>query len=151
MTDGFDLGLGTLMPFLGKTEADKRVMINAIGPLWDGNEVWLLTAGGVTFAAFPEVYAVMFSSLYSALMLILFALILRGVAFEDGGVLRVATQIGRHKTDRKRMAVLEQGGRHAISRFSLLEDLGAFGLMSCLSTNGRSWLSVEHPFFIFKC
>jgi cytochrome d ubiquinol oxidase subunit II len=85
MTDGFDLGIGTLMPFLGKTEADKRVMVNSIGPLWDGNEVWLLTAGGVTFAAFPQVYAVMFSSLYSALMLILFALILRGVAFEFRG------------------------------------------------------------------
>jgi len=82
ITDGFDLGIGTLYPFLGKSEADKRVMIHAVGPLWDGNEVWLLTAGGVTFAAFPMVYAVMFSSLYSALMLILFALILRGVSFE---------------------------------------------------------------------
>jgi cytochrome d ubiquinol oxidase subunit II len=85
LTDGFDLGIGTLMPFIGKTEKDKRVMVNSIGPLWDGNEVWLLTAGGVTFAAFPQVYAVMFSSLYSALMLILFALILRGVAFEFRG------------------------------------------------------------------
>jgi len=82
MTDGFDLGVGTLYPFLGKDDGDKNTMINAIGPLWDGNEVWLLTAGGVTFAAFPTVYAVMFSSLYSALMLILFALIIRGVSFE---------------------------------------------------------------------
>lgn len=82
MTDGFDLGVGTLYPYLGKSDTDKRTMVNAIGPLWDGNEVWLLTAGGVTFAAFPLVYAVMFSSLYTALMLILFALILRGVAFE---------------------------------------------------------------------
>ena len=82
MTDGFDFGVGTLLPFLGKSEEDKRIMINTVGPLWDGNEVWLLTAGGVTFAAFPRVYAVMFSSLYSALMLILFALILRGVSFE---------------------------------------------------------------------
>ncbi|MGW8188264.1 MAG: cytochrome d ubiquinol oxidase subunit II, partial [Desulfobacterales bacterium] len=82
ITDGFDLGIGTLYPFLGKSENDKRVMINAMGPLWDGNQVWLLTAGGVTFAAFPTLYAVMFSSLYSALMLILFALIIRGVAFE---------------------------------------------------------------------
>jgi cytochrome d ubiquinol oxidase subunit II len=85
MTDGFDLGIGSLLPFLGKTEEDKRVMVNAMGPLWDGNQVWLLSAGGVTFAAFPRVYAVMFSSLYSALMLILFALILRGVAFEFRG------------------------------------------------------------------
>ena len=81
-TDGFDLGIGSLLPFLGKDNDQKRVMYNAIGPLWDGNEVWVLTAGGVTFAAFPTVYAVMFSSLYSALMLILFALIVRGVSFE---------------------------------------------------------------------
>ncbi len=85
MTDGFDLGIGTLFPFLGKSENDRRVMANAMGPLWDGNQVWLLSAGGVTFAAFPRLYAVMFSSLYSALMLILFALILRGVAFEFRG------------------------------------------------------------------
>lgn len=82
MTDGFDLGVGTLYPFFGKNETDKRKMINAIGPLWDGNEVWLISAGGVTFAAFPQVYATMFSSLYTPLMLILFALILRGVSFE---------------------------------------------------------------------
>ncbi len=82
MTDGFDLGIGSLYPVLGKSERDKNMMIHAMGPLWDGNEVWLLTAGGVTFAAFPMVYAVMFSSLYSPLMLILFALILRGVSFE---------------------------------------------------------------------
>ena len=84
-TDGFDFGVGALYPFLGRTETDKQVMIRAIGPLWDGNEVWLLTAGGVTFAAFPRVYAIMFSSLYSALMLILFALIIRGVSFEFRG------------------------------------------------------------------
>ncbi len=82
MTDGFDFGIGTLYPFLGKTDKDKNMMIQSIGPLWDGNEVWLITAGGVTFAAFPIVYSVMFSTLYSALMLILFALILRGVSFE---------------------------------------------------------------------
>ncbi len=85
MTDGFDFGVGTLYPFLGKTDSDKRIMINSLGPLWDGNEVWLITAGGVTFAAFPLVYAVMFSSLYSVLMLILFALIIRGVSFEFRG------------------------------------------------------------------
>ncbi|MDM8552182.1 cytochrome d ubiquinol oxidase subunit II [Desulfobacterales bacterium HSG2] len=82
MTDGFDFGIGTLYPFIGKNNEEKKVMLNSVGPLWDGNEVWLITAGGVTFAAFPTVYAVMFSSLYSALMLILFALILRGAAFE---------------------------------------------------------------------
>lgn len=82
ITDGFDFGVGTLYPFLGKNDTDKRTMIASIGPLWDGNEVWLITAGGVTFAAFPKVYAVMFSSLYTPLMLILFALIIRGVSFE---------------------------------------------------------------------
>jgi cytochrome d ubiquinol oxidase subunit II len=81
MLDGYDLGLGTLMPVLGKSETDRRLMFRAMGPFWDGNEVWLITAGGVTFAAFPTTYAVMFSGLYSALMLILFALILRGVSF----------------------------------------------------------------------
>jgi cytochrome d ubiquinol oxidase subunit II len=82
MLDGFDLGLGTLFPVIAKSESDKRVMVNAMGPFWDGNEVWLITAGGVTFAAFPTAYAVMFSTLYTPLLLLLFALILRGVAFE---------------------------------------------------------------------
>jgi cytochrome d ubiquinol oxidase subunit II len=85
MTDGYDFGIGALYPFLGKNDTEKRIMINSVGPFWNGNEVWLITAGGVTFAAFPLVYAIMFSSLYSALMLILFALILRGVAFEFRG------------------------------------------------------------------
>jgi cytochrome d ubiquinol oxidase subunit II len=91
MTDGFDLGTGSLYPFLGKSDEDKLTMINAMGPLWDGNQVWLLTAGGVTFAAFPLVYSVMFSSLYSALMLILFALIIRGVSFEFRNKVESAT------------------------------------------------------------
>ncbi|MYL81996.1 cytochrome d ubiquinol oxidase subunit II [Desulfovibrio aerotolerans] len=80
--DGFDLGIGSFMPFLAKNNEEKRIMYNAMGPFWDGNEVWLITAGGVTFAAFPRTYAVMFSALYTPLMLLLFALILRGVSFE---------------------------------------------------------------------
>ncbi len=83
--DGFDLGLGSLLPVLAKNEEEKRIIYNAMGPFWDGNEVWLITAGGVTFAAFPKTYAVMFSGLYTALMLLLFALILRGVSFEFRG------------------------------------------------------------------
>jgi cytochrome d ubiquinol oxidase subunit II len=90
MTGGFDLGVGILLPFLGKSETDRRLMVNAIGPLWDGNEVWLITAGGVTFAAFPSVYAVMFSSLYTPLLFILFALIFRGVSFEFRGKIESA-------------------------------------------------------------
>lgn len=85
MLDGFDLGAGILMNFIGKTDGEKRLVINSIGPFWDGNEVWLITAGGATFAAFPTTYACMFSYLYSALLLILFALIFRGVAFEFRG------------------------------------------------------------------
>ena len=85
MLDGFDLGVGTLMPFLARSDLDRRFMYNATGPFWDGNEVWLITAGGATFAAFPRTYAVMFSGLYTALLLILFALIVRGVAFEFRG------------------------------------------------------------------
>lgn len=80
--DGFDLGVGTLYPFLGKSEEDKAVMRLAVGPVWDGNEVWLLTGGGALFAAFPPVYATVFSGFYLALMLLLFALIFRAAAFE---------------------------------------------------------------------
>lgn len=80
--EGFDFGVGILLPFIGKDDTDRRVMINTIGPTWDGNEVWLLTAGGAMFAAFPEWYATMFSGFYLALFLVLIALIVRGVAFE---------------------------------------------------------------------
>lgn len=80
--EGFDYGVGILLPFLGKDDDERRVIINTIGPFWDGNEVWLLTAGGAIFAAFPNWYATMFSGFYLALVLMLLALILRGVAFE---------------------------------------------------------------------
>jgi cytochrome d ubiquinol oxidase subunit II len=82
MLDGFDLGLGILHIFLGKDDSERRVTINTLGPVWDGNEVWLITAGGATFAAFPTTYAYMFSFLYTPLLIILFSLIFRGVAFE---------------------------------------------------------------------
>lgn len=85
MLDGFDLGIGILRPFLARNDTESRIMLNAMGPFWDGNEVWLITAGGVTFAAFPGTYAVMFSALYSPLMLLLFALILRGISYEFRG------------------------------------------------------------------
>jgi cytochrome d ubiquinol oxidase subunit II len=80
--EGFDFGLGILLPFLGRNDRERRTLISAIGPVWDGNEVWLLVAGGATFAAFPHWYATLFSGFYLALFLILVALILRGVAFE---------------------------------------------------------------------
>jgi cytochrome d ubiquinol oxidase subunit II len=80
--EGFDFGVGMLLPILAKDDTERRVMINTIGPVWDGNEVWLLVAGGATFAAFPEWYATLFSGFYLPLLLILVALIVRGLAFE---------------------------------------------------------------------
>jgi cytochrome d ubiquinol oxidase subunit II len=85
MLDGFDLGLGTLLPFLAKDETERRMIYTSMGPFWNGNEVWLLTAGGATFAAFPDAYAAMFSAMYTPLMLLLFAIIIRGIAFEYRG------------------------------------------------------------------
>jgi cytochrome d ubiquinol oxidase subunit II len=82
LLEGFDYGVGILLPFLGKTDTERRVIVNTIGPVWDGNEVWLLTAGGAIFAAFPHWYATLFSGFYLALFVILIALIGRGVAFE---------------------------------------------------------------------
>lgn len=80
--EGFDYGVGTLLPFVARTDRERRVVVNTIGPVWDGNEVWLITAGGAMFAAFPHWYATLFSGFYLALFLILIALIIRGVAFE---------------------------------------------------------------------
>lgn len=80
--EGFDYGVGMLLPFLGKKEEERRAIINTIGPVWDSNEVWMITAGGAMFASFPQVYATLFSGFYLALVLMLMALIVRGVAFE---------------------------------------------------------------------
>src|SRR6266536_4356987 len=85
LLEGFDFGVGILLPVLGRDDRDRRLLINTIGPVWDGNEVWLLVAGGATFAAFPEWYATLFSGFYLPLLLILVALIIRGVAFEYRG------------------------------------------------------------------
>ncbi|MFE7170172.1 cytochrome d ubiquinol oxidase subunit II [Streptomyces sp. NPDC057616] len=80
--EGFDFGVGVLTKLLARNRPERRVLINTIGPVWDGNEVWLLTAGGATFAAFPEWYATLFSGFYLPLLIILVCLIVRGVAFE---------------------------------------------------------------------
>ncbi|WP_326774979.1 cytochrome d ubiquinol oxidase subunit II [Streptomyces sp. NBC_01445] len=80
--EGFDFGIGVLTKVLARGRTERRVLINTIGPVWDGNEVWLLTAGGATFAAFPEWYATLFSGFYLPLLMILVCLIVRGVAFE---------------------------------------------------------------------
>src|ERR1700742_2517080 len=80
--EGFDFGVGLLLPIVAHTDTDRRIALRSIGPVWDGNEVWLLVAGGATFAAFPEWYATLFSGFYLPLLLILVALIVRGLAFE---------------------------------------------------------------------
>ncbi len=80
--EGFDYGVGILLPFIAKTDKERRAVINTIGPVWDGNEVWMITAGGAMFAAFPHMYATLFSGFYVALIFMLLGLIVRGVAFE---------------------------------------------------------------------
>lgn len=82
IADGMDMGVGTLLPFLGDTDTERRVIINAVAPHWDGNQVWLITAGGAIFAAWPAVYAAAFSGFYLAMLLVLAALFLRPVGFD---------------------------------------------------------------------
>ena len=81
-TDGFDLGVAGLLPFVAKTDTERRVAINTVGPTWEGNQVWLILGGGAIFAAWPLVYAVSFSAFYLAMFVVLAALILRPVAFK---------------------------------------------------------------------
>ncbi len=83
--DGFDLGVGALLPFVARTDAERRIVVNTIGPVWEGNQVWLILGGGAIFAAFPPLYAVSFSGFYLAMFVILFALILRPVGFKFRG------------------------------------------------------------------
>ncbi len=82
LLDGFDLGVGTLLPFVGRTDTQRRVLLNAIGPTWEGNQVWFITAGGALFAAWPVAYATAFSGFYWAMLLVLFALFFRPVGFD---------------------------------------------------------------------
>src|ERR1700722_10811732 len=80
--EGFDFGVGMLHSFVGRTDVERRIAVNSIGPIWDGNEVWLVVGGAAIFAAFPSWYATMFSTFYLALLIVLVALIVRGVSFE---------------------------------------------------------------------
>src|SRR6188472_3484345 len=95
--EGFDLGVGMLMKIFARNNTERRVLLNTIGPVWDGNEVWLLTAGGATFAAFPLWYATMFSGFYIPLFLILLALIVRAVAIEYRG--KINSPVWRSRWD----------------------------------------------------
>jgi cytochrome d ubiquinol oxidase subunit II len=164
ISDGFDLGIGSLLPVLGKDETDRKIMYNAMGPLWNGNEVWLLTAGGVTFAAFPRVYAVMFSSLYTALMLVLFALIVRGVSTEFRskvespgwrklwdtcmflGSLLPAILLGAAFANIFRGLPIDQNGVYQGSFFTLLNPYGLLGgvlFLLLFLVHGSLWLSIR--------
>src|SRR2546423_8933349 len=96
--EGFDFGVGVLVPTLGHTDPEREALLATIGPVWDGNEVWLIVAAGATFASFPLWYAALFSGMYPALLVILVALILRGVTFEFRG--RIADPRWRHGWDR---------------------------------------------------
>ncbi|MEU4518648.1 cytochrome d ubiquinol oxidase subunit II [Amycolatopsis sp. NPDC024027] len=100
--EGFDFGVGMLLPVLGRDDIERRVLVNTIGPVWDGNEVWLIVAAGATFAAFPAWYAGLFSAAYLPLLLVLLALIGRGVAFDYRG--KVDSERWRRTWDRVIMA-----------------------------------------------
>jgi len=162
--DGFDLGIGTLAPFIAKNESEKRTVYNSMGPYWNGNEVWLITAGGVTFAAFPKTYAVMFSSLYSALLLILFCLIVRGVAMEFRsrfssagwksfwdfclwiGNFGPALLFGVAFANLFRGILIDKAGIYQGTLFSLLNIYGLMGgiLFTLIFTvHGSLWLAVK--------
>jgi len=164
MLDGYDLGLGALLPVVAKTETERRLVYRAMGPYWDGNEVWLITAGGVTFAAFPTTYAVMFSGLYSALMLILFALIIRGVsmvfrgevdnprwkAFWDGclvvGSFLPALLLGVAFANIFRGLPIDAAGIFQGNLFTLLNPYGLAGgvlFVLLFLLHGSLWLAVK--------
>ncbi|MFM0298466.1 MULTISPECIES: cytochrome d ubiquinol oxidase subunit II, partial [Paraburkholderia] len=82
LTDGFDMGAAILLPFIGRTDAERRIVVNTVGATWEGNQVWLITAGGAMFAAWPLVYAASFSGFYFAMLLVLFSLFFRPVGFD---------------------------------------------------------------------
>lgn len=164
MLDGFDLGLGALLPGLAKNDQERRVIYNAQGPFWDGNEVWLITAGGVTFAAFPKAYAVMFSGLYLPLLLLLFGLILRGVTFEfrnkvDSPAWRAvwdtcmvvgsflpALLLGVAFANLFRGLPIDAAGQNQGSFFSLLNPYGLLGgvlFVLLFAVHGALWLAIK--------
>ncbi len=164
LLDGFDLGIGVLYPFLGRGEQSKAVLRRAIGPVWDGNEVWLLTAGGALFAAFPAAYATSFSGFYLAIMLVLFGLIVRAVSLEfrahdpklrgvwDAtffvGSLLPALLFGVAIGNVVAGIPLNDNGDYTGTFFGLLTPFalccGVLGLVHML-TQGASWAAVKAP------
>ena len=162
--DGFDLGAGVLYPFLAKEERDKKRIMRAIGPVWDGNEVWLLTAGGALFAAFAPAYATVFSGFYLAIMLVLFGLIFRAVAVEfrghNGdmprlwdvlffvGSLLPALLLGVAMGNIVQGLPLAANGDYTGGFFALLNPFallcGVLGLVHML-TQGAAWIALKAP------
>jgi len=164
--DGFDLGAGSLLYFLGKDEKERRVVYQAIGPFWDGNEVWLITAGGATFAAFPTAYAVMFSALYTPLLLLLFCLIIRGVAIEYRnkyeslawrnfwdllfflGSLLPALLLGVAFANIFKGVPIDEKGLLQTNLLGLLNPYGLLGgllFVFCFATHGALWVAFRAP------
>lgn len=160
--DGFDLGVGILYPVLARDESERKALRHAIGPVWDGNEVWLLTGGGALFAAFPAVYATVFSGLYLALMLVLFGLIFRAVslefrardeawatvwdrAFVFGSALP-ALLFGVAVGNMVRGIPLDAGGLYAGTFFTLLNPyallIGVLGFVMIIS-HGAAWAALK--------
>lgn len=162
--DGFDLGAGVLYPFVAKDERDKMRVMHAIGPVWDGNEVWLLTAGGALFAAFAPAYATVFSGFYLAIMLVLFGLIFRAVAVEfrahggempalwDGlffiGSLLPALLLGVAMGNIVQGLPLDANGDYIGGFFALLNPFallcGVLGLVHMLA-QGSAWIALKAP------
>ena len=162
--DGFDLGAGSLFYILGRKENEKKMIYQAIGPFWDGNEVWLITAGGATFAAFPKAYAIMFSTLYTPLLLLLFSLIFRGVAVEyrnkyEGpawqkfwdiffflGSLLPPILLGIAFANIFKGVPIDEKGILHTNLFGLLNPysiLGGFLFLFCFATHGALWLAFK--------
>lgn len=162
--DGMDLGVGVLYPFLGKDEKTKGMLMRSVGPIWDGNEVWLLTAGGALFAAFAPAYATSFSGFYLAIMLVLFGLILRAIGLEFRhrepgmakmfdvfffiGSLLPALLFGVAVGNVIGGLPLDANGDYTGSFFALLNPFalvcGVLGLVHML-TQGASWIAVKLP------
>jgi cytochrome bd ubiquinol oxidase subunit II len=164
LLEGFDFGVGILLPFLGRSERDRERMFESIGPVWDGNEVWLVVAGGATFAAFPDWYATMFSGFYVALLLVLACLIVRVLSFEwrsrsddprwraawqwanTVGSIGAAFVWGVALTNLLRGVSIDQSGEYTGTFFDLFRPYTVFGglaVVGLFAFHGATYLSVR--------
>ena len=162
--EGFDFGVGMLLPFLGKRDVERRAIINTIGSVWDGNEVWLLTAGGAMFAAFPHWYATMFSGFYLAMFLLVIGLIIRGISFEyrskDSnpawrhrfdwmiaiGSLMASLLLGTAFTNLARGVPIDENMMYTGNLFTLLNPYGLIGgvtMVSVFLLHGANFLTLK--------